>query len=220
MVKDELSKHFSNYFNRLIELLFTPKIAFTSIFESKSDNISSAIIFACVSIVMSYGLLLIASNPLILDIKIGWDTFIKQASIIPLQIALLVPFLSAILHFFAKLFQGRGNIKDSVVLVLYSYVLAPYATALLVVFLIIEKLLGYPISLAPPTDPVLRTIEYFFEIIILLYGCHILARGVEICHKVMFIRAVFIISSLAIVTVVSGYGLTVLTLKFFQLTSQ
>ncbi|MCK5062216.1 YIP1 family protein [Candidatus Parcubacteria bacterium] len=214
MAIDELPKSFYKYFNRLIELLFTPKAAFTIIFDLKSAKISSALIFAFVSILLSYGLLLIASSPLILDIEIKWAFLFKQATLIPIQIVVFVPILSAILHIFVKFFKGQGKIKGSVVLVLYSYALAPYAAFFLVVFLIIEKLLGYPISLFPPKDLGLRTTEFFIEIVILFYGCYMLARGVEVCHKVNFVRAVFIILSLAIIAVLSGYGLTSIIYRF------
>ena len=211
----KLEKYFETYFNTLIELLFTPKSAFLKVFKNRSNYILNALVFASVSIILSLGLILISSHSWILDININLVNFIKNTSLIPLQIVIIVPILSGFLHILAKCFKGQGRIQDSVVLILYSYVLAPYAAVLLIILLVIEKILGYPLNLNPPSDPVLRIIELICVAALLTYGSYILVRGVQVAYKVILGRAVLMILSLAIITVSFGYILIFLVYKLF-----
>jgi len=212
---EKIEKYFEEYFKRLIELLYSPRLAFTNIFKDKSIYISRALVFASVSILLSLGLLLVSSHSYILNIDINWVNLIKNTSVIPLQLAIIVPILSIFLHTVAKCFKGKGRIQDSAVLILYSYVLAPYATVLLIIFLTIEKILGYPVNLNPPVNPTLRIIEYICEAALLIYGSYIFCRGVQIGYKVTIRRAFMTVFTLALITVLIGYLLTVLAYKFF-----
>jgi hypothetical protein len=212
---DKTEKYFTSYFNSLIGLLFTPKSAFIEIFRDRSNYMPKALVFAGMSAILSLGLLLISGHPRVLNINNNWEIFLKDSFVIPLQIVIIVPILSGILHTLAKCFKGHGRIQDSVVIILYSYILAPYATVLLIAFLVVEKILGYPVNLLPPSDPVLRAIEYICQAALLAYGSYILARGTQVAYMVIFRRAALIILSMAVITFLLGFILTLLINKLF-----
>jgi hypothetical protein len=203
-----LIKNIVTYFGDLVDLLYGPKAAFRKIFSKARKQPRDGLVFAFVSAILAMGLLVLAAA--LAEIGIDFDKLLLKIVVVALQVCLFVPITGGLIHLATKSFRGKGTIKDSMVLALYSYALAPYAMALFLVLLFVERNLGYPISLAPPDDPMLAMIERVITTLLLIYGGLMLARGIEVAHKMTYGRSLGAVAVFSLVLSLGGYWGTIL----------
>ena len=208
----QLSEAFVSYFSNLLKILFLPKIAYVGLFDNRRHSLQKAIGFAFMSIMISFSIIVLSDNILNLNIGLKWDSMAKYIAIIPILFILVIP-LSGLILLIVKLFHGEGTINDSAALIFYSYSLSPYAAFILMLFLYVEKLKGYPLSLKPPADPTLAYIELGVEVVVLIYGAYIFARGIEVGHKLKFSSACVVTLLLSLTMIACGYFSTFIEIK-------
>lgn len=188
--------------------MFSPKSAYMELFDNRKTCLTKSISFAFVSVMLSFSILILADNFLRLGIGLEIKSIAQYMALIPIQFVIVVPIFAGLLMIISRIFHGKGSLKDSASLIFYSFFLSPYATFVLVLFLFVENMMGFPLSINPPPNKLVAFTELIIESMILMYGFYIFARGVEVGHKVNFIAAFKITTTLAVLTILFGYSMS------------
>lgn len=199
-----LKELFHTYLVTLTGILYHPYDTFTILFN-KQHPFRAALLFAMTSIIISSGMLLSAAMLKIIPADVDANSLIKRIALCSAQVIVIVPIIGGYLHIFCKPLGGRGTIYVSLMIIMYSYVLAPYGILLYIVFLFIESLLGKPNLFGLANNPILAKIELFSESILGLFALYLFSRSVQVGHQMRYRRAFCATLLFAFATIFIGF---------------
>lgn len=199
----------SDYLIILIKNIYYPHNTFKEIFSNEEDKLTKAITFLIVNIIVSFIILFAGikfnlikiANIESLDFIASIFQFLIPSTLL---IIVIIPVLGGYLHLFCKLFKGNGNVFSSIIVFMYSYFLAPYATLLYITFRCCENFIEQKVLLDRFPPAIFIKIEIIIEFLLILFGLYVLSKGVQFGHEIEFKKACYITTLFSITTAILG----------------